>query len=67
MALYTARDVLPGEELFVHYGDDKVRGYKTGEPAPKLHKHEIEQGELPRNFLAIQGKPMADGFRFRDA
>lgn len=25
VALYTARDLMPGEELFVHYGEDIVR------------------------------------------
>ena len=64
VALYTARDVLPGEELFVHYGDDKNRDYETGEKAPALYKYEIDQEELPANFVAGR-VPMADGFRFR--
>lgn len=41
VALYAARDLVPGEELFVHYGEDMGRNYEVGEPAPDLLKYEI--------------------------
>jgi len=51
VAVYAARDLLPGEELFVHYGDGKARDYDVGEPAARLLKKEIAADELPCAWL----------------
>ena len=38
VAVYAARDLEPGEELFVHCGPEKGRDHEIGEPAPPLYK-----------------------------
>ena len=40
VAVYTARELEPGEELFVHYGAGKARDYEVGSKCPELFKYE---------------------------
>ena len=62
VALYSARDLAPGEELFVHYGDAKHRHYDVGEPPEKeLFKYKINPAELPGRWLL--GDALDDGYR----
>jgi hypothetical protein len=62
VALYAARDLAPGEELFAHYGDDKNRSYEVGAPA-ELFKYEIPATEYPVHWT-LHGAA-ADGWRPR--
>ena len=63
VAVYAARDLVPGEELFVHYGDDIGRGYAVGDPAPAVFKYEITAEELPYNWLPPCSNALRDGYR----
>ena len=62
VALYAARDLMLGEELFVHYGEDMGRDYEVGEPAPDLFKYDIPARELPCNWSPPLGA-LRDGYR----
>lgn len=62
VALYAARDLAAGEELFVHYGNDKNRDYPVGLPAPNLNKADIPPTEYPHHWLAGL-PPHADAWR----
>ena len=61
MAVYAARDLVPGEELFAHYGDDIGRDYAVGDPAPELFKYEVPTDELPYNWLLPGAKALSAG------
>ena len=63
VAVYAARDLVPGEELFAHYGDDIGRDYAVGDPAPELFKYELPTDELPYNWLLPGAKALRDGYR----
>lgn len=65
VAVYTARDVEPFSELFVHYGDMKRRNYEVGSPAPLLNKSDIAEAELPRQWTISQmlGDAIREAYR----
>ena len=63
VALYATRDLEPGEELFVHYGEDKRRSYCVGLPGRRLNKHEITRSEYPDKWLLTAMHANSDGWR----
>ena len=65
VALYAARDLQSGEELFVHYGDSKTRSYDVGTSAPPVFKKDIPDNETPGNWLPPGMPALADGWRRR--
>ena len=62
VALYAARDLVSGEELFAHYGGSKHRSYEVGHPAT-LYQYQIQESEYPTNWNL--GTANADGWRPR--
>ena len=64
VAVYAARDLRPGEELFVHYGSSKARDYNVGEPASDpVYKYEIKPEEYPCAWLQPGCFAPMDGWR----
>ena len=63
VALYAARDLAPGEELFAHYGNSKNRSYDVGNPAV-LYQYEIPPTEYPAQWT-LGNIAAADGWRPR--
>ena len=52
VALYSATTIMPGEELYVHYGNSYAsrRDYPVGEPA-KLLKRDVPRAQLPTHLV----------------
>jgi len=62
VAVYTTREIEPGEELFVYYGAAKARDYDVGSPGPELFKYEIPRQEYPHAWRGGM-EAAADGWR----
>jgi hypothetical protein len=58
--LYSATTIMPGKELYVHYGKsyESRRDYQVGEAA-KLRKRDIANEQLPRHIQWLKLPPNA--------
>ena len=52
---HAARDILPGEEIFVHYGDAYNRDYEVGQPAAMTKEKIKALGGMPCDPVTRMG------------